>query len=93
MTINKTTKSLVEEVVRDSLKEVLQEAVKLDVKYKIGNKELDFGSTEHVKILKALLVGLKSLRDCYPTGSANRHIYALTCHKLRKLLDKYSPEK
>jgi hypothetical protein len=78
--------NLVQEALEDSL---LSESIKEGVKYKFGGKELEFGSPEHVKLLIGMLHGLQGLRDCYHTGSANRHVYSAACHKLRKLIAKY----
>lgn len=72
--------------------EMLGESVKPGVKFAINGKELEFGSYEHLRILKALLLGLQSLRDCYNMGSANRHVYSLASTKIRKLVDKLSPK-
>lgn len=70
---------------------MLLESVKEGVRFKFGGKEMDFGSTDHLKILKYVLHGLQNLRDCYQVGSANRHVYASACHKLRKLIAKHGP--
>jgi hypothetical protein len=70
--------------------EVLHESVRSDVKFKFGEKEFDFGSPEHVRILKGILHGLQNLRDCYEIGSANRHVYAAACVRLGKLILKYA---
>jgi len=69
---------------------VLAESVKDGVRFKFGGKEMDFGSSDHVRVLKGLLHGLQNLRDCYELGSANRHVYASACHKLRKLILKHA---
>lgn len=70
---------------------LLLETVKEGVRFKFGGKEMDFGSSDHVRVLKGLLHGLQNLRDCYQVGSANRHVYASACHKLRKLVAKHGP--
>lgn len=70
--------------------EILFESVKSDVRFKFGDKEFDFGSPEHVRILKGILHGLQNLRDCYEIGSANRHVYAAACVRLGKLILKYA---
>ena len=72
---------------------LLTESVKEGVRFKFGGKEMDFGSGDHVRILKGLLHGLQNLRDCYEIGSAHRHVYASACHKLRKLIAKHAPTK
>ena len=88
-----TPQSLVESLVQEAVKKevALKESVKEGIRYKFGKAEMDFGSSEHVKVLKGLLHGLQSLRDCYEIGSAHRHVYASACHKLRKLILKHSP--
>lgn len=92
MTSKKDTKELIESVVKNTLEEVmLKESVKEGVRYKLGSQEMDFGSPEHVKVLKAMLRGLQALRDCYNPGSANRHVYSAACHKLKKLIAKHGP--
>jgi hypothetical protein len=89
---DKTAKELVETLVREAVdKTVLNESIKEDVKFSFNGKEIEFGSPEHVKIMSYMLHGLQSLRDCYHVGSANRHVYATACHKLRKLIAKHSP--
>lgn len=86
----KNTKALVESAIKEAVKEAfLNESIKEGVKFKIGSKEMEFGGAEHLKILKALLKGMQSLRDCYNPGSANRHVYSSACHKLKKLIDKH----
>lgn len=86
----KDTKTLVEEAIKAAVQETfLSESIKEGVKFKIGSKEMEFGGTEHVKVLKALLKGMQSLRDCYSPGSANRHVYSSACHKLKKLITKH----
>jgi len=85
--------AFVETIVKETLDDlILLETVKENIKYRLGTKELDFGSPEHVRILKGILHGLQNLRDCYRIGSANRHVYAATCGKLRRLIKKFSPE-
>lgn len=84
-----TTKALIESLVKEAL---LLESVKEGVRFKFGGKEMDFGSTDHIRVLKGLLHGMQSLRDCYQVGSANRHVYASACHKLRKLIAKHGPQ-
>jgi hypothetical protein len=81
-----------ESIVREAVKEVatLNESTREGVKFKFGGKEMEFGSPEHVRVLKALLRGLQALRDCYPTGSANRHVYSSACYRLKKLIDKHN---
>jgi len=69
--------------------DVILESVKEGVRFRFGNKEMDFGSSDHLKVLKYMLHGLQNLRDCYQVGSANRHVYASACHKLRKLIAKH----
>ena len=88
------TKTLIEECVRDTLEEqgILSENLREGVKFRFGSQELDFGSPEHLKILKGLLHGLASLRDCYEIGSAPRHVYASACHRLKRLITKHSPK-
>lgn len=71
-------------------KSILNESVKPDVKFKFGAKELEIGSEEHVKVLKALLHGLDSLKNCYSFGSASRHVFAAACARLKRLIVKYS---
>jgi len=80
-----------ETVIREAVKEVatLNENIREGVKFKFSGKELEFGSPEHVKVLKALLRGMQALRDCYNPGSANRHVYSLACFKLKKLIAKH----
>jgi hypothetical protein len=86
----KTTKALVESMVKEAVKDALiKESVKEGVKYKLGSKEMEFGSPDHVRVLKGILHALQSLRDCYQPGSANRHVYSSACHKLRKLIAKH----
>jgi hypothetical protein len=80
----------VQESMDDSEENVLAESVKEGVRFKFGGKEMGFGSTDHVRILKGLLHGLQSLRDCYEIGSANRHVYASACHKIKKLILKHN---
>jgi hypothetical protein len=88
----KTPKALVESLVKEAVAEVMiSESVKEGVKHKVGSKEVEFGSAEHIRILKGVLHVLQGLRDCYQTGSANRHVYASACHKLRKLIAKHAP--
>lgn len=58
--------------------------------YRFGNKEMDFGSPEHVKLMKGLLVGLEGLRNCFKPGTANRHVYSAACHRIKKQIEKYS---
>jgi pyruvate/2-oxoglutarate dehydrogenase complex dihydrolipoamide acyltransferase (E2) component len=70
---------------------LLLESVKEGVRFKFAGKEMDFGSSDHLKVLKYMLHGLQNLRDCYQTGSANRLVYATTCHKLRRLIAKHGP--
>lgn len=87
---NKKAKRMVESLVREAVSDTLiTESVKEGVKYKFGGKEVEFGSSEHVRIMKGMLHGLQSLRDCYNLGSANRHVYSAACHKLRLLIDKF----
>lgn len=80
----------VQEEIESSDNNLLAESVKEGVRFKFGGKEMDFGSTDHVRVLKGLLHGLQNLRDCYELGSANRHVYASACHKLRKLIIKHN---
>lgn len=80
---------IVESVVNQAVKEIFTESIKKDVSFKLGSKEMKFGSREHVAALKAILRGLQALRDCYNTGSANRHVYSSACHKIRKLIAKH----
>lgn len=70
---------------------LLLESVKEGVRFKFAGKEMDFGSSDHLKVLKYMLHGLQNLRDCYQTGSANRLVYATACHKLRRLIAKHGP--
>jgi hypothetical protein len=88
----KTPKALVESLVKEAFEQevLITESVKEGVKYKLGSKEMDFGSADHVRVLKGMLHGLQGLRDCYQVGSANRHVYSAACHKLRKLIAKHS---
>lgn len=79
----------VQEGVDDSNDNLLAESVKEGVRFKFAGREMDFGSTDHVKVLKGLLHGLQNLRDCYELGSANRHVYASACHKLKRLILKH----
>jgi hypothetical protein len=87
----KITKETLSEAIEAEVKAAfLSEAVKEGVKFRFGSKELEFGSPEHIRVLQALLSGMESLRDCYSVGSANRHVYAAACHKLRKLIAKHA---
>lgn len=88
------TDNFFETVVREAMKEtgILNESIREGVTFKFGGKEMDFGSPEHVKVLKALLRGMQALRDCYNPGSANRHVYSSACHKLKKLIVKHGGE-
>lgn len=72
---------------------LLLESVKEGVRFKFAGKEMDFGSSDHLKVLKYMLHGLQNLRDCYQVGSANRLVYATACHKLRRLIAKHGPTK
>ncbi|TXH11367.1 MAG: hypothetical protein E6R04_01955 [Spirochaetes bacterium] len=91
MTTPKITKEVLSEAITAEVKAaLLNESVKEGVRFRFGSKELEFGSPEHVRVLQALLSGMESLRDCYAVGSANRHVYASACHKLRKLILKHS---
>lgn len=72
--------------------ELISESIKEGMKFKFAGKEMEFGSPEHLRVLRGLLHGLQNLRDCYSLGSANRHIYAQACHKIRKLIAKHMPE-
>lgn len=91
MAKDKQTEHFFETIVRETVKETqnLNENIRDGVKFKFSNKEMEFGSREHVKVLRALLHGMQSLRDCYNSGSANRHVYSAACHKLRKLIIKH----
>lgn len=80
----------VQEGLEDSDEAVLTESVKEGVRFKFGGKEMDFGSSDHVRVLRGLLSGLQNLRDCYELGSANRHVYAVACNKLKKLILKHA---
>lgn len=91
--INRKAKRLIESLVQEAVSDsLITESVKEGVKYKFGGKEVEFGSPEHVRLLKGMLLGLQGLRDCYQTGSANRHVYSAACHKLRILIDKFQPQ-
>lgn len=90
---NKRARRLVESLVKEAVSDsLITESVKEGVKYKFGGKEVEFGSPEHVRILKGMLHGMQGLRDCYQLGSANRHVYSSACHKLRILIDKFQPQ-
>lgn len=88
-----TPKALIENLVQEAVQQesLLLESVKEGVRFKFGGKEMDFGSTDHVRVLKGLLHGMQNLRDCYQLGSANRHVYSAACHKLKKLIAKHGP--
>lgn len=86
--VAKIAREIINEVLTEN-DELLTESVKTGVKFKFGSREMDFGSAEHVKVLRAMLHSLQSLRDCYNTGSANRHVFAMACHKLKRLIDKH----
>lgn len=89
MTNENLLESLIETVVRETIEEELVfEGMKTKMNVKINGKVFPFGSREHVRDLKAVLMGLEKLRDCYAKGSANRHVYANGCGKLRKLIQK-----
>lgn len=88
---SQTPKALVEALVQEVVKNtLLSESIKEGVRFKFGGKEMEFGSPEHIRVMKGMLHGLQGLRDCYQPGSANRHVYASACHKLRKLILKHS---
>lgn len=65
----------------------LQESLKKNIKFNLNGKEFDFGSQEHLRVLKMVLMGLQGLRDCYNLGSANRHVYSAASSKLKKHLE------
>lgn len=93
MTIKKNDKEIVESLVKNIFEEeeTLLESVRPGVKFKVGGKEMDFGSADHQRVLKGMLHGLKALRDCYKMGSANRHVYSSACAKIERLLKRLSP--
>lgn len=68
---------------------LLNESMKENVVFRIGSREFEFGSKEHLKILSGLYNGLIALRNCYRPGSANRHVYSAACQKIKKIIEKY----
>lgn len=86
---SKSLTSLIENVVQDTLEETfVTEGLKPKVNVTINGKQVNFGSRAHIMDLKRVLMGLERLKDCYAKGTANRHVYANSCTKLRRLIKK-----
>jgi hypothetical protein len=89
MTKENTVESIVEAVMTEAVETALvTEGLKPKVSVMVNGKEVKFGSREHIVDLKRLLVGLEKLKMCYAKGTANRHVYANSCTKIRHLIKK-----
>ena len=51
-------------------------------------KTVQVDSVSHIKLLKNTLEHLEALKKTYAAGSANRHIIAQTCTRIKRLLAK-----
>ena len=80
---------LVEAVIHEAVEEALvTEGLKPKINVTVNGKEVAFGSRDHIMDLRRVLIGLEKLKSCYAKGTANRHVYANSCTKLRRLLKK-----
>lgn len=88
MTENKIN-ALVETVVNEAVEDAfITEGLKPKINVTVNGKEVPFGAREHIVDLKRVLIGLEKLKSCYAKGTANRHVYANSCTKLRRLIKK-----
>src|SRR5574337_534368 len=83
LNIDALVESVIEEAVQDSL---VMEGLQPKMHVRINGKEVSFGSREHIMDLRRVLMGLEALKNCYAKGTANRHVYANSCTKLRRLI-------
>lgn len=83
------TKKLIESMIHEAVQDnLVTEGLKPKINVKINGKEVPFGAREHIVNLRRVLMGLEALKNCYAKGTANRHVYANSCTKLRRLIKK-----